>query len=739
MKRLRQLLDGPEEDRGAALILVLFVVTVIGLAGAALLTFSDTSVRTTVALRDQAGNAYNADGAAQVAIESLSTGYGFASSELFQNANGTTCFGEHGGTLNLRDFYPAANGRDGNAPSSASVVCTADPATGVNSIVVPITAANRPGQAIMTLGKTSEVGINIETPSTSAFAVKGPVRSNSTIKVLTGALQSTAAVTALGACTGSIFSTPSKSCSLAANAVSDPGYASEATAVPAYRDVPADDLTSCPDGVVAFLPGYYDDAKSLTALMTGSGPCAGSTWWFKPGTYYFDFHNNTSDPDVYRGAVTASGRTANQWAITKGNLVAGTPTDGNGTAKASPGAFPTIPGSCQNPGRRKTPTGVQFIFGGDSQLAVGGSADAEICGTYHADRPPIALYGLKTGAATTTTLSGSGTGSSALRMSTVLSPGNFTNATQASLAELGGTSATWPKTSSGTETSTISMSGYAPPPATPIPAGSIVKTATIRVTHGNSKKYVAADRLAVTFTPKGVAGSPPGPDITPAGLTYPNSTGLVTNSLVVQAANATSPFGQYVHENGFTGADMAYAATLTHSGIESLDTIQIDISYVAPAFRSENIATISSNCINVTYTRTSSTACAVLSTSVSALPSFTGAFYIQGTTYTPLAAIDLTLNNAAQQVLRFGVISRSLWAKKVGAFSYPGPVIEMPDDAEGNDGAPIVILTVYVCPATSTSTCSTHAGATMGLRAQARIDDAEPPSKVTILSWSNLR
>ena len=79
MRRLRQLLEGPAEDRGAALVLVLFVVTVIGLAGAALLTLSDTSIRTTVALRDEAGNAYNADGAAQVALDSLRTGNGFTS------------------------------------------------------------------------------------------------------------------------------------------------------------------------------------------------------------------------------------------------------------------------------------------------------------------------------------------------------------------------------------------------------------------------------------------------------------------------------------------------------------------------------------------------------------------------------------------------------------------------------------------------------------------------------------
>jgi hypothetical protein len=47
-------------------------------------------------------------------------------------------------------------------------------------------------------------------------------------------------------------------------------------------------------------------------------------------------------------------------------------------------------------------------------------------------------------------------------------------------------------------------------------------------------------------------------------------------------------------------------------------------------------------------------------------------FYVQGTTYAPKAALDITLNNAAEQVFRFGVISRSLWVKETGSFSYSG-------------------------------------------------------------------
>jgi hypothetical protein len=734
MKRRKQLSGGPEDDRGAALLLVLVVVTVIGLAGAALLTFSATSIRTTVALRDQAGNSYSADGAAQVAINSLSMGYGFTSPALFNNKTGTTCFGPNAtsGTLNLPGFYP---GSSGGAPTSASVTCLADPGTGVNAMVSPINSTNRPAQAILTLGQTGEDGINVRSPSTNPLAVKGPVRSNSDINVVSpGTLRSTAAVTAFGPCTGSIVSTPSKTCNTDTDLV-DPKYASEASAVPAYRPVPADVSASCPNNVFTFEPGYYDDARELTDLMTGNGPCGGSTWWFKPGTYYFDFHNNTNDSDVYRasGHTSSSSSSANRWEITRGHLVAGTPVDSNGNPIASPGGSPTIPGSCQNPIKSATAAGVQFIFGGDSQLALGGSANAEICGTYHADRPPIAVYGVQLGTATTTTLSGPGSGAgAALKMSTYSEPSSrFTSL--GNIVQEDGAYAIWNKTSNNTQSSTINVAGY----SSLIPPGSIVKDAKVRIKHRNSEGYKTADGLTIAFTPKGVAGSPPASVITLSPST-PNSTNLVTDLLDIYSGG-TSAFVKYVHDNGFTGATMDYTTTLRRTAIESLDAIQIDISYVVPAFRAENILINGSNCMRTSspgYTGASGSRCAVLSTSELSA-AFTGRFYIQGTTYTPIAAIDLTLNNPTQPVLSFGVISRSLWVKENSPFSYPDPVIQIPDDTIGDDGAPIIFLTVHVCPARTTSSCSSDAGAITALRVKARINDAPP--RMTILSWSNLR
>ena len=73
--------------------------------------------------------------------------------------------------------------------------------------------------------------------------------------------------------------------------------------------------------------------------------------------------------------------------------------------------------------------------------------------------------------------------------------------------------------------------------------------------------------------------------------------------------------------------------------------------------------------------------------------------YVQGTTYAPLASLNLSLNNIAESVFRFGVIARSLSIFETASFSYPGAVIELPDNSPGwgFDGT-LVQLKVYLCP-----------------------------------------
>jgi hypothetical protein len=145
------------------------------------------------------------------------------------------------------------------------------------------------------------------------------------------------------------------------------------------------------------------------------------------------------------------------------------------------------------------------------------------------------------------------------------------------------------------------------------------------------------------------------------------------------------------------------------------------------------------NCLASAYTGASGNQCAVISTG----PSYIGQLYVQGTVYTPVAPIDITLNLITQQALRFGVISRVLWLKETGSISFSGPVIETPDDSPGSSpGSTVVFLEVFVCR--NTSTCSIPSGAQPDLRARVSINDptgspAAGSRQMTILSWATRR
>jgi hypothetical protein len=98
--------------------------------------------------------------------------------------------------------------------------------------------------------------------------------------------------------------------------------------------------------------------------------------------------------------------------------------------------------------------------------------------------------------------------------------------------------------------------------------------------------------------------------------------------------------------------------------------------------------------------------------------------------------LDITLNNAVEQVFRFGVIARSVWVKLTGSFNFGGAVIEVPDDTPGFVFS--VYLTTYICP--SSSTCGTTG--TPVLRSRVAFIDDNPGNpiagqrQVAVLSWS---
>jgi Tfp pilus assembly protein PilX len=682
------------DDSGAALVLALVLVSVISLLLLAVLSLADTSVRTTVALRGQAAEASTSDGAMTAAINTIRN-------SSYNNAAGQHCFGT-ADTVSLDAI--AGTG-------AATVACDPDPSKVL--IQCPsLSMCNRPGSAILTLGTNpAEDGVNITQPSGSIFRVHGVVFSNSNLDVVNGTLSTDTAVYARTACAGTIVSNPSPaSCNYGATANAlgdDPNYAPDAASAPTYRALPA---CTTPNSLITFLPGYYDDAFGLSSMMKSGSSCKNSTWWFKPGAYYFDFHNSGSNANPMLNS------TGNVWTIDSGRLVAGTPVNPAGQVIAAPPVPATIPGSCDNPIKDANALGVQFVFGGDSQLSVK-SGQAEICGTYSASKPPVAVYGLKTGAESDTALAG-------LKPAGTPTQGGFApTATVVNLADVDGTKfASWNTGNNKNANTTVSVPGYVPPAA--IPAGSILKSAAVKVTHRHSDTG-STNKLDVTLTPNG------GTALTGTVTGINGSSTFRTDSVPMDTAR-TGALATAVYGGTFTGATIDVKVSLTNKNdVEDIDAIQLDLTYVAPAYRA------GTGCITAgPYTGSGNASRCALITSEGSPNS---QFYVQGTTYAPRAVVDVTLNNATEQVFRFGVIARSLWVKLTGSFSFGGPVIEVPDDSPGFVFS--VYLRVYLCA--SPGPCATSG--TPALRAKVAFIDANPsapaPGKrqVSVLSWSSPR
>lgn len=412
MKTPKKTVAGPAEDRGAALVLVLVIVTVIGLVGAALLTFTDTSIRTTVALRDQAAAAYAADGAAQVAVSQIQNGKLVCSS--------TTPTVVTLGSASSPFYIPL---QSVVGPLNASLTCSPNTTEGATSTstttttgsgtTVGGTASNLPSYALLTMGTASgDPGIDFSSSANNKTICieNGSVASNTKINASGGSLgvrlsgTGTAADCTTGSGTGLTVGAAATSGCIPTSG--SPNFAPTAcTQLPApislpSAPVPSDPitrtnvaatcLTSGGKTYAAFLPGKYTDVTKLNS------PCSGAAdfEWFSPGTYYFDF-----------GATTWN------WPTT---LLAGTPTNSSSapitTVDASTAAtlsglaniapWPTTsgqkPNSCADPALQSSSPGAEFVFGGASTFTPSTSGNAEICANYSPTAPPIAIYGANT-------------------------------------------------------------------------------------------------------------------------------------------------------------------------------------------------------------------------------------------------------------------------------------------------------------------------------------------------------
>ena len=383
-------------DDGATLVIVLVIVTAVAMVLGVVLSLVDTNVRTSVKLAEQADSGYGVDGAAQVAIKQLQRG-------AFPGANCTSAATES------TPFNAWINGFGDDAGASVRVECSPNPTSGAGG-GDPTAANTSPGSALLTLDRNlTENGIFVDV-NAGPIKVRGGVFSNSAIGAgvgsgLTNVWSPTASNpnaktynVARGACdtTKITVANPaygSTTCSLGATAVDyrgeDPGtltpHGGSYDAPPAPTGNATIATCNASDKFQTVTPGRFSGAAALTALNSLTG-CSNGVVWFQPGRYYFDLPGTWNVPPVY--------------------LVGGTFNPTYASSTTNPSTWSDVTKACIAPGDTgsTTSSGVEFVFGGSTQLSVNNSSGAgtqmTICASNTAQAtgggPPIAVYGLKT-------------------------------------------------------------------------------------------------------------------------------------------------------------------------------------------------------------------------------------------------------------------------------------------------------------------------------------------------------
>jgi hypothetical protein len=698
---------GIRRDEGASLILAMIFVMFVGLVVTALLTFSGTAIVSAGTTASRAQTDYDVDGTMQAAINTIRQ-------SSYDNVPGENCLN---GTRTLS--YPGGQ-----------VVVTCSPKTGSGAAggLVPVSGSNRPGWGLLALG--TDPGDGIRQSGNNTFWVRGgKVQSNAGISVGGNACpaspqpptakncaelyDSSDVVTAAQACSGRVAGTPSATCSTGAAAI-DPGDPSQSTAA-AYaqpsasgaiaRTAPACGSTSA--ATVNLLPGVYTDVASLNALMS----CTSKIILFTPGTYIFDFRNG--EPGGPSGSPV--------WNLSNKSttIVGGTPNGWDPSATTLPTI--TMPGSCVSPLSTQSPnSGVQFVFGGDSQWSIS-SGNVELCGQWSSSKPPITLRG-----ATADDSARSYPGS-IVTASSSTSPA-FTGSSASLLSSVSASGGGYGTATLGSKQTASLVTTWLPlSPA--IPSGARVTGATLTV-----RQQVSSGSLSSwTATVTGPSGTLPATNLT-------NSSGWQSDRIPVANTFAAAVSAG----TATTGLTVRLDATTANKGsaVPQVDSLSLDVTYVtANGVRAQSSSiTGTASCIAAAPYQNTASSCAMLEVNGNQ-----SQLYVQGTVYAPLAAFDLNMPNAAAQVFRSGMIVRTLTVGLPASFSYSQPIVDVPGDQSGP--VPLeVYLNAYACPSGSNCSTATPGSPPWQLAGKARVEFLDPSTPaiagsrgVVVESWQILR
>ncbi len=404
-------------DKGATLIIVLIITTVVSLVMGAILAQTDTSIRSTVQLRDQASDNYGADGATNAVLNALKTS-GINCSDpsnpmpVILGSTATPFYvpvSSQEGSINayVRCTPDAINGfgtsTSVSQPPTVTMTTMVTPPPPTSSSGLTIGLTNEPTDAILTVGQGSQSSEGQTYSGNNTVCIEGgSIRSNSFIstagsgnttlhvqashtsdsdKCPNGTTPLT--VAALGLCTGNANSFTPTPCTHISSAQAIPSAPTPSG--PTTLNQPAVCQTANGNLYAAFLPGKYTllTSSSQSSLQT---PCKkGNNWvradvdWFTPGTYFFDLDNG------------------GDWNV-PGTVIGGTPTkpdgskisglDGTNATTLSSSTLGNLslatlfPGACANPSVQNNFGGVEFVFGGTSRVNLPANNKFEICATY---------------------------------------------------------------------------------------------------------------------------------------------------------------------------------------------------------------------------------------------------------------------------------------------------------------------------------------------------------------------
>jgi Tfp pilus assembly protein PilX len=589
-----------KNEDGSVLLIALIFVAGMGLVVGGIAELAVTDIRNTKSTREQRQVVYTADAAVQAAINTFRE-TGLCPSTSLPAVNNIS-------TADVRvdcvdTTSTGSTGLPGNQPPLAIITRPTGGETGITLVSGAVT--NVVG------GVSSNTDINVSGGAT--LMVRGPTTTRTTPTGCNGAGVYDLDSTEINRCNPGIGPTASYPRG------DDPNYSPEVTtAPPAVTTLP-----SCgAAGSTVLMPaGTYDDASALTNLFS---TCAGRTFHFRPdgldvGVYYFDFTNSGSRVWTIDSPSTV--------------VVGGTMT-----------ATPSVPGSACN----ETAPGVQFIFGGDSQLNVNAVGAFDLCAQHYdpaLNKQQIAIYGLKTSATPPPTPS-----------PVDLPPVTPSTATSAAFSSPGdGRSADDAFAEASVSSSglqrTITLGGFN---LSALPAGSTINGVKLELKHKEalvSPSSASLDDLTLKATVTGTGQTATITDkasnCAPACLTK-----SATNHLDNPVADLTAEFQTAASLQNlsvvysadartFRGADTLFTASLDGARLLVNDTPPA--APPAPTFHAQ------SGCV------TAPSGCAFISTGGG-----NANLALHGTAYAPLAFFDIHLTNVGYQVFNRGIIARSL-------------------------------------------------------------------------------